>query len=102
MSRNLEILLFQFRGQVNLTIEQTATVLGYDEAYVRNLISQGKFPIPTYKVNAARGGRRMVNISDVADFLDSLQSQAPKKRRGPKTKAEKIAAAAAAAAGGAA
>lgn len=94
MSRNLQILLFQFRGQMTLTLEQTAAVLGYDENYIRNLISQGNFPVPTFKVNNSRSGRRMVNIADLADHLDRLQSQEPKKRRGPKTKAERIAAAA--------
>lgn len=100
MSRNLEILLYQFRGQINLTIEQTANVLGYDENYIRNLISQGRFPIKTFKTGEGRGARRMVNIADLADHLDRLQSQEPKRRRGPKTKAERIAAAQAA--GGAA
>lgn len=94
MSRNLEILLFQFRGQVNLTIEQTATVLGYDEGYCRNLISQGKFPLKTFKNGEGRGARRMVNIGVLADHLDRLENQEPQKRRGPRTKAEKIAAAA--------
>lgn len=95
MSRNLEILLYQFRGQINLTIEQTATVLGYDEGYCRNLLSQKKFPVKTFKNGEGRGARRMVNIADLADHLDSqISSSEPKKRRGPKTKAEKIAAAA--------
>lgn len=95
MSRNLEILLFQFRGQVNLTIEQTATVLGYDTNHCRNLISQNKFPIKTFKTGENRNAPRRVNVADLADYLDRQGNQEPQKRRGPRTKAEKIAAAAA-------
>jgi hypothetical protein len=95
MSRNLEILLFQFRGQINLSIEQVAQSIGYDCNYCRNLISQNNFPIKTFKIGESRGSRRMVNVADLADYLDKVSNSEPAKRRGPKTKAQKIAEAAA-------
>lgn len=88
-SQTLQILLFRFNGKFNLAVSDLANLLGYDEQYCRNLISENKFQIHTF----LQGGKRVARIDDVADYLDRISSKEPPKRRGPKTKAEKIAAA---------
>lgn len=88
-SQTLQILLFRFNGKFNLPVSDLATLLGYDEQYCRNLISDNKFAIHTF----LQGGKRVARIDDVANYLDRISSKEPPKRRGPKTKAEKIAAA---------
>lgn len=86
-SQTLQILLFRFNGKFNLPVSDLASLLGYDEQYCRNLISENRFQIHTF----LQGGKRVARIDDVADYLDRISSKEPPKRRGPKTKAQKIA-----------
>ena len=88
-SQTLQILLFRFNGKFNLPVGDLAIVLGYDEQYCRNLISENRFFVHTFM----QGGKRVARIDDVAAYIDRISSKEPAKRRGPRTKAEKIAAA---------
>lgn len=83
----LDLLLHRFNGKITLNVSDIAQILGYCENHCRNLISQNKFPIPTFLM----GSRRVARVDAVASYLDNVS--APVKRRGPRTKAEKIAAA---------
>lgn len=94
MSVTLEILLARYSNKMLLSVEDMSNILGISQITIRNQLCEERFPIPTFK----QGSRRVAHVHDVADYIDSLKS--PPKRRGPKTKAERIAAAQAA--GGAA
>ena len=69
-SRNLdttaELLVEQFTPTVLLTLKQVALVTDQAEQTLRNLISDGRTTIPNRKV----GGKRVVHILDLADWLD--------------------------------
>ena len=81
----LDILLSRYNGKITLNVADLAQILGYHENHCRNLISQGKFPIPTFLM----GSRRVARVDAVATYIDNVSE--PPKRRGPKTKAQKIA-----------
>lgn len=91
MSSSLAILQAQFPGQIRIQLTSSAKVLDLAEQSIRNQISKGTFPIPT----VLDGGRRFVFIQDLAEFLETQRltaSAGKKKRRGPRTNAEKFAA----------
>lgn len=88
MSVTLEILLARYGNKLLMTVEDMSNILGVSQITIRNQLCEERFPIPTFK----QGSRRVAHVHDVADYIDSLK--APQKRRGPKTKAERIAAAA--------
>ena len=50
-------------------VTETAGMLGIAEKTVRNQMSLGVFPIPTYRL----GGRVLFKMSEVLAFIDSLE-----------------------------
>lgn len=91
MSSSLSILQAQFPGQIRIALPAAATALDLAEQTLRNKIHEGTFKIPT----VLDGGRRFVFIQDLAEYLETQRiaaSAGKKKRRGPRTKAEKFAA----------
>ena len=81
----LDLLLAKFGGQLLISFAAAAKIIGMPEQTARNKLSRGQFPIPTILV----GARRLVDIRDLADYIDSLAGrQTPK--RGRKRKAEKM------------
>ena len=90
MSKNLKALLAQFQGKHLLSVADLAIVFGWREQNARNYISQGLLPVPTRIV----GKTRKALLTDVADYLDSLETIEQPKRVGRRTAQEKIDAAA--------
>ena len=95
-SRNLdnttELLVKLFAPAVLLTLKQVAQVTGQAEQTLRNLISEGRTTLPNCKV----GGRRVVHILDLANWLDQQRIQTNQKvhqarqgKLGRPTKAER-------------
>ena len=64
--RTAELLIELFAPAVLLTLKQVAQVTGQAEQTLRNLISEGRTTLPNCKV----GGKRMVHILDLANWLD--------------------------------
>ncbi len=64
--RTAELLVELFAPAVVLTLKQVAQVTGQAEQTLRNLISEGRTTLPNCKV----GGKRMVHILDLANWLD--------------------------------
>lgn len=66
--------------------------IGFAEKTTRNMLSEGRFPIPTEKI----GAKRVVSIFVLADFVMqrsgiSLSAMPPaRKRRGAPTKPERM------------
>lgn len=88
LNSTITILLARFNGQVLIPFAAASECVGIREQTARNLLVKGEFPIPTILL----GGRRFVHIQDLADYVESLrQSQHKKTRRGPRTKASKMA-----------
>src|ERR1017187_8137249 len=66
--------------------------IGFAEKTTRNMLSEGRFPIPTEKI----GAKRVVSIFVLADFVMQRSHIAPsimppvRARKGARTKAERI------------
>ena len=60
------------RYGLRLSVENLGEVLDITPGAVRNQVSAGRFPIPTY----LDGGRRWADYRDVAAYLDRLRSTA--------------------------
>lgn len=57
---------------VRLAPPQLARLLLLSEGTIRNQISAGTFPIPTY----LEGGRRFASYDAIADYLDEVSEEA--------------------------
>lgn len=79
-----QILLARFGGQVLIPFIPAAEACGFAGQTARNLVCQGRFPIPTITV----GRRRFVHVEDLANFVELLRR--PKPRRGAGTKKARI------------
>jgi len=55
-----------------LGTKERADVLGLDVKTIHNLVSDGRFEIPTYR----EGGRRLADVRDVAEYLDKKRAEA--------------------------
>lgn len=55
-----------------LGTKELAELLGLDVKTIHNLVSGGRFDIPTYK----EGNRRLADIRDVAEYLDRKRDEA--------------------------
>lgn len=55
-------------NQLFLTIREAASVLCIAEKTARNWMTQGKFPIPTFKIQS----RRVVRLADLVHYADAL------------------------------
>lgn len=74
-----------------ITPVQAGTAIGYAPQTTWNLLSAGKFPIPTVQ----RGKRKMVRVADLVRYIDGLEPGAPaptedSRRPGRPTKEESI------------
>lgn len=74
-----------FPKQFRLTPADLAVLLKRNEQAIRNQISAGHFPIPSYR----EGGKRFCDVRDVAAYLDGQRSTVEKKPGRP-TKASRI------------
>ena len=78
---NLDLLLKQFPGKLFLSVKETGIASGRCEKTVRNEIALGVFPVQTLKI----GRRRLVPITDLAAWLDTITDPNPVGRpRNPK------------------
>lgn len=83
----VEILLAKFDGQLLIPFIDAITVIGYNQQTARNELSKKSFPIRT----VLQGGRRYICITDLAGYLEKLQSDSWKKSKaGRPTKASKM------------
>jgi|GEM_PF-4362674 len=76
-----------FPGKISTT-PQKAAFATLDQSFqtTNNQLYQGRFPIPVTLL----GGKRMVLLDDLQDFIDSARHQPVKKRRGRPTKVEQM------------
>jgi hypothetical protein len=86
---------------LSISVAQLSLVTREHEQSIRNSLSQGKYPIQSFKA----GGKRLFLLVDVAAFIDQSREEAAaeirgrseknsgqlKRRRGRPTKAEQIA-----------
>lgn len=75
-------------GVFNITIKQAALILGCSAGHIRNQISDKVFPIQTVPI----GSRRLIPLTNLIDYQCGLMFQGVtpgKRRRGPRTKAER-------------
>lgn len=65
-------MLYLKYDRVRLTIDETAHELGLKAGTVRNQISDGSFPIPTY----IEGRNRYVDVRAMGKYLDDKYAEA--------------------------
>lgn len=76
-----------------LTVEQVSEITSEQPQTIRNLISQGRYRVPSLKV----GRKRVFRLVDIAEFIDQQLLADPshpsrrKARRGRPTKVEQLA-----------
>lgn len=56
-----------------ITPTQAGLAIGYAPQTTHNLLSTGKFPIPTVKVR----NRKMVRVADLVQYVDGLEPDGP-------------------------
>jgi len=69
---NAATMLYMKYDRVRLTIDQVAHELGMKPGTVRNQISDGSFPIPSY----TEGRNRFVDVRALGKYLDERHEQA--------------------------
>lgn len=69
-SSSLELLLEQNPGCVVLDTPSLAKAIGWHPGAVRNALSKGTFPIPSFKIAC----KRVFYVKDVADYIDRLRN----------------------------
>jgi len=96
MGRHYDFLAGQFPGQALISLVDAGTAIGMAAQTARNKVRLGEFPTKTIKI----GGRRMVSLIDLAEYLDAATASERKTRGRPRgsTKAARIEAAQAGAA----
>ncbi|CAM3049343.1 Uncharacterised protein [Ectopseudomonas mendocina] len=73
-----------------LTVRQVSEITSENEQTIRNAISQGKYPIPSFKL----GSKRLFRLLDVATYIDELCAIDPsnplnrRRKRGRPTKVQ--------------
>ncbi|HCE6497186.1 TPA: helix-turn-helix domain-containing protein [Pseudomonas aeruginosa] len=73
-----------------LTVRQVSEITSENEQTIRNAISQGKYPIPSFKL----GSKRLFRLLDVATYIDGLCAIDPsnpinrRRKRGRPTKVQ--------------
>lgn len=67
---SLDLLKSQFPGQFAVTFIDGARAVGLNPDSARNRLSEGKFPIPTFR----QGGLRFIHLLDLAEYLDGLRA----------------------------
>ena len=75
---NLQLLIQKYQT-VTLDMTQLGEVLHMKTKSVLNAARAGRLPVHTYKA----GGHRLVNIKDVAEYLDGQSNWSPTPPRTP-------------------
>lgn len=70
MNTTLDLVLRQSGGAMQFPSRVGAAILGWSPATIRNMIWQGRLPLPHYTIR----GRTYFLAEDVANYLDSLKS----------------------------
>lgn len=78
MGRHYDFLAAQFPGQALIGLVDAGTAIGMAAQTARNKVKLGEFPTKTVKI----GGRRMVSLIDLAEYLDAVTAAAGKKKPG--------------------
>lgn len=86
---NLDLIQLRFPNRLRLTLSEACQLLAIEPATARNQICKKSFPVPIVKDR----GRSYLHVLELAKFLDGLHASqnSEKKRRGPRTKSERIA-----------
>lgn len=63
---NAATMLYMKYSRVRLTVNETALEMGINVGTLRNQISSGRFPVPTY----TEGRNRYVDIRALGQYLD--------------------------------
>lgn len=72
MSTTLDFLKQQFPGLLGIQLDQVMSLMGGGSLQTaRNKIALGTFPVKTVKF----GGRRLVLLTDFAEYLDGLKQE---------------------------
>ena len=69
---NAAIMLYLKYDRVRLTVDETARELGISPGTVRNQISDGSFPVPTY----TEGRSRFIDVRALGKYLDAKYAEA--------------------------
>ncbi len=69
---NAATMLYMKYDRVRLTVDEAARELGLKPGTVRNQISDGSFPVPTY----TEGRNRYVDVRALGEYLDQRHAQA--------------------------
>lgn len=78
---NLDLIQMRYPNRLRLTLSEACQLLGISAATARNKMCKGNFGVKTRKDK----GRNYVHVTDLAEYLDT-----PEKKRGARTKAERI------------
>lgn len=75
----------------SLTVQQVGEITSESEGSIRNAISRGRYPIPSFRI----GRKRVFRLLDVAAYIDQQFAAANKpkifRKRGRPTKVEQVA-----------
>ena len=85
-SRSLEVLQDIFPNQAVISATEAGKAISLAPQTVKNQVSMGNFPIPTFLI----GGKRICRLTDVADYIENIGKR-PGRPYGS-TKAARIAA----------
>lgn len=69
---NAATMLYMKYDRVRLTVAEAAHELGLNAGTVRNQISDGTFPVPSYR----EGHNRYVDVRALGDYLDKMAESA--------------------------
>ena len=69
---NAATMLYLKYDRVRLTIDEAANELGIKPGTVRNQISDGSFPVPSY----VEGRNRYIDVRALGQYLDERHSEA--------------------------
>ena len=69
---SLDLLNLRFPGALAIPLPNVAQVLGIKEQSLRNLVSAGKCPVPTFR----QGKYRYAHVADLAAHLDRMRAHA--------------------------
>ena len=73
--KTLWLLMAEFNSPT-ITLEQACKSMGITEKTGQNKLSEGTFPIPTFKMMDGKRQKRFVHVNDLANYIDKLRDQA--------------------------
>ncbi|MCT7942419.1 pyocin activator PrtN family protein [Shewanella holmiensis] len=72
------LLMAQFNKAVIPIKDICDEYFGLSEATAKNYAAAGKLPIPAFRAGKSNKSTWMVNVTDLAEYLDQLRDQAKK------------------------